>query len=104
MLSGEQEQSDGLVLRRGNWSDVPAFTSSGAAGALLDESGKPARWTGAEFAGDNDITARRKICYNTLLAFVQLVVMFVGMGSVQTRSLGPHIPASSSWVFQPRWQ
>jgi ABC-2 type transport system permease protein len=68
------------------------FTSSGAAGALLDEaeSGTLDRVLSSRVTMTALLAG--KICYNTLLAFVQLVVMFLWGWAVFKLDLWSHIP------------
>jgi ABC-2 type transport system permease protein len=68
------------------------FTSSGAAGALLDEaeSGTLDRVLSSRVTMTSLLAG--KICYNTLLAFVQLVVMFLWGWAVFKLDLWSHIP------------
>lgn len=68
------------------------FTSSGAAGALLDEaeSGTLDRVLSSRVTMTSLLAG--KICYNSLLAFVQLVVMFVWGWAVFKLDLWSHIP------------
>jgi ABC-2 type transport system permease protein len=68
------------------------FTSSGAAGALLDEaeSGTLDRVLSSRVTMTSLLAG--KVCYNTLLAFVQLVVMFLWGWAVFKLDLWSHIP------------
>jgi ABC-2 type transport system permease protein len=68
------------------------FTSSGAAGALLDEaeSGTLDRVLSSRVTMASLLAG--KVCYNTLLAFVQLVVMFLWGWAVFKLDLWSHIP------------
>lgn len=68
------------------------FTSSGAAGALLDEaeSGTLDRVLSSRVTMTSLLAG--KICYNTLLAFVQLVVMFLWGWAVFKLDFWSHIP------------
>jgi ABC-2 type transport system permease protein len=68
------------------------FTSSGAAGALLDEaeSGTLDRVLSSRVTMTSLLAG--KVCYNALLAFVQLVVMFVWGWAVFKLDLWSHIP------------
>lgn len=68
------------------------FTSSGAAGALLDEaeSGTLDRVLSSKVTMTSLLAG--KICYNSLLAFVQLVVMFLWGWAVFKLDLWSHIP------------
>ncbi len=67
------------------------FTSSGAAGALLDEaeSGTLDRVLSSRVTMTSLLAG--KVCYNTLLAFVQLVVMFMWGWAVFKLELWSHI-------------
>ncbi len=68
------------------------FTSSGAAGALLDEaeSGTLDRVLSSRVTMTSLLAG--KVCYNALLAFVQLVVMFLWGWAVFKLDLWSHIP------------
>ena len=68
------------------------FTSSGAAGALLDEaeSGTLDRVLSSRVTMSSLLAG--KTCYNTLLAFVQLVVMFLWGWAIFKLDLWSHIP------------
>ena len=68
------------------------FTSSGAAGALLDEaeSGTLDRVLSSRVTMTSLLAG--KVCYNTLLALVQLVVMFLWGWAVFKLDLWSHIP------------
>jgi ABC-2 type transport system permease protein len=68
------------------------FTSSGAAGALLDEaeSGTLDRVLSSRVTMTSLLAG--KVCYNTVLAFVQLVVMFLWGWAVFKLDLWSHIP------------
>ncbi len=68
------------------------FTSSGAAGSLLEESesGTLDRVLSSRVTMTTLLAG--KICYNTLLAFVQLAVMFVWAWAVFKLDLWSHIP------------
>ena len=68
------------------------FTSSGAAGALLDEaeSGTLDRVLSSRVTMSSLLAG--KVCYNTLLAFVQLVVMFLWGWAVFRLDFWSHIP------------
>ncbi|MBV8206064.1 MAG: ABC transporter permease [Acidobacteria bacterium] len=68
------------------------FTASGAAGALLDEaeSGTLDRVLSSRVTMTSLLAG--KVCYNTLLAFVQLVVMFLWGWAVFKLDLWSHIP------------
>jgi ABC-type transport system involved in cytochrome c biogenesis permease component len=68
------------------------FTSSGAAGALVDEaeSGTLDRVLSSRVMMTSLLAG--KVCYNTLLAFVQLIVMFLWGWAVFKLHLWSHIP------------
>jgi len=68
------------------------FTSSGAAGALLDEadSGTLDRVLSSRVTMTSLLAG--KVCYNSLLAFTQLVVMFLWGWAVFKLDLWSHIP------------
>lgn len=68
------------------------FTSSGAAGALLDEaeSGTLDRVLSSRVTMTSLLAG--KVCYNAMLAFVQLVVMFLWGWAVFKLDLWSHIP------------
>ncbi len=68
------------------------FTSSGAAGTLLDEaeSGTLDRVLSSRVTMTSLLAG--KVCYNTLLAFVQLVIMFLWGWAVFKLDLWSHIP------------
>lgn len=68
------------------------FTSSGAAGALLDEaeSGTLDRVLSSRVTMTSLLAG--KVCYNAMLAFVQLVVMFLWGWAVFRLDLWSHIP------------
>ena len=68
------------------------FTSSGAAGALLEEaeSGTLDRMLSSRVTMTSLLAG--KVCYNALLAFVQLVLMFVWGWAIFKLDLWNHIP------------
>ena len=68
------------------------FTSSGAAGSLLDEaeSGTLDRVLSSRVTMTSLLAG--KVCYNTLLAFTQLILMFVWGWAVFKLDLWSHIP------------